>query len=368
MRTHALLGLSARRWVCATICAVAAAAGATPPSARAAVNPNPHGVITAINGASVMGAPQLTWDPQLAAMREAGVLEVRSDAVWAEIQPAPPKLGDPGYVWAHYDAWVAALASRGLTWEPILDYNTSWASAAFDPQAFATFAAAVAARYGEHGTFWVQHPLLPYLPAQIFEVWNEENDSTQYYMSPITYGQLYLAARSSIKAVDPTAGVDVGGLSESGSPGDTPDFAAAYVALMLASNPTLKTAIDGIALHPYAPSATDSAAWVVHFRHALSSLGVGPIPLDLTEFGWLYSAADEAWRATEMDDLGDVVSRSNCGIRLATPYDWVNPSSPAAADYGLVDGATISPTLRPAGTAWFAGFALGSSKPTLSLC
>jgi hypothetical protein len=368
MRTRPILGLSARRCLSAAVCAVAAATGAPTAPAQADAVPNSHGVVSAVNGSQLAGESKSIWGPQLAAIQQGGVQEVRSDAPWAGIQPDAPRTGNPGFDWGHYDDWVAALASNGLTWEPILDYNTSWANAALNPQAFASFAAAVAARYGANGTFWTQHPLTAYLPAQIFEVWNEENVSTAYYMAPISYGKLYLATRSSIKALDPSAAVDIGGLSESGSPRSSTDSAATYVALMLATNPSLKGAIDAVALHPYAPSAGESEGWVVHFRHALSSMGVGGVPLDLTEFGWPYSLTTETWRATQMGDLGDALPRSNCGVRLAAPYDWVNPGNPAGADFGLVDGATGSPSLRPAGTAWFNAFPQGSAEPALSLC
>ena len=367
MRTHRLVGLSARRFSCATICVVAAAAGMTPVQAVADVHPNSHGVISSVNGSSLSEAPPLMWAPQLAAMDKAGVQEVRSDAAWASVQPTPPRLSSPGYQWAHYDAWVGTLASYGLAWEPLLDYDTSWAYADLNPQAFAAFAQAVAARYGVNGTFWAQHPLIPYLPARIFEIWNEENVFTRYYVNPTSYGNLYLAARKSIKASDPSASVDIGGLGESGSPRYGPDSAAQYVALMLSTNPMLRGTIDAIALHPYASSAADSAGWVTRFRHALSALGVGYVPLDLTEFGWDYAADRESWRATQMGALGDAFSRSDCGIRMTAPYDWINPNSPRD-DFGLVDEGGGSSSLRPAGTAWFAAFARGTTEPALALC
>jgi hypothetical protein len=97
-------------------------------------------------------------------------------------------------------------------------------------------------------------------------------------------------------------------------------------------------------------------------------MGVGPVPIDLTEFGWRYSLTTESWRATQMGSLGDALPRSNCGVRLAAPYDWVNPGDPADEDFGLVDGAATSLALRPAGTAWLHAFPKGSTEPTLALC
>ena len=335
--------------------------------AAADVQSNPHEVISAMNGSSLFYGPTGMWGPQLAAMHDDGVQEVRSDAAWTSIQPSPPRSGNPGYQWAQYDAWVGALAEHGLTWEPILDYDTTWADADLNPQAFAAFAEAVAARYGTNGPFWAQHPLIPYRPARIFEIWNEENDVTRFYVDPVSYGRLYRAARESIKAVDPSASVDIGGLGESGSARDGTDLAAPYLALMLITNPALKGAIDAIALHPYGSSARDSAEWVANFRHAVAALGLGHVPLDLTELGWAYAAEREPWRAAQLGDLGDIVSHSDCGIRIIAPYDWINPGSPGN-DFGFVDDSGDSSPLRPAGIAWFSAFARGSAEPTLPLC
>jgi hypothetical protein len=338
----------------------------TSAAASGDVQANPHGAISAINGAALLDAGPALWGPQMTAIQQQGVQEVRSDAAWNNIQPQPPGVTGPVWQWSRYDPWVLALASHGLTWQPILDYNSSFASAALSPQAFAAFAQAVAARYGANGTFWAQNPQVPYLPARIFEIWNEENVSTPYYMNPASYGQLYMAARRSIKTVDPSASVDIGGLGEGGSPNYNPDGAGQYLAAMLLTTPGLKGTIDAVALHPYGGSAADSVGWVVHFRHMMSGLGVPYIPLDLTEFGFIYAADRESWRASQMTALGDRLSRSNCGVRLTAPYDWINPDN--AHDWGFVDPADTTGELRPAGMSWFSAFAQGGTEPTLATC
>jgi hypothetical protein len=333
------------------------------PVAAAGVQPNAHGVISSVNGFFLFESPPL-WGSQLQSMQQHGVQVVRSDAAWSDIQPQPPSTAGPGWQWSAYDAWVAALASYGLTWQPILDYNTSWAQADGNHTAFAEFAAAVAARYGANGTFWVQHPTVPYLPAQIFEIWNEENVSATTYINPVTYGQLYLTARNAIRALDPSASVDIGGLAEAGTPAASPDQAAGYLGLMLIGNPTLKNNIDAIALHPYAPTAADSVAWVAHFRGSLRFWQLGSKPIDLTEFGWAYAADRESWRAAQLASAGDAFSRSNCQIRIAAPYDWINPSGDD--DFGFME--PTGATLRAGGSSWFTGFAQGGSEPTLVTC
>ena len=256
------------------------------------------------------------------------------------------------------------------TWEPVLDYNNTWATAVGDNTDFAAYAAAVAARYGPAGTFWAAHPNLPYEPVKIFELWNEEN-TTQWYVSPQDYGALYLAVHAAVHAVDPGAIVDLGGLSDSGTYVRNNDGASWYLVYLFGYFPQLTTVIDGYAIHPYGTTATDSADWVVDFRHTLSHYGVpASTPIDVTEFGWPYSASSESWRAQQTNALGSTFSRSNCGIREVAPYTWINPSNDGMndADFGFVDPSASSTTLRPAGSAWFNAFAQGSNQSMFVMC
>ena len=337
-------------------------------TATASVQPNRYGVISSVNGFWLTTAPQSEWNTQLAAMRANGVQEVRSDSAWGDIQPNAPSSSNPGWQWGHYDAWVSALAKNRLTWQPVVDYNTSWASAVGNNSAFATFAQAVASRYGAHGSFWARNPSLPYEPVQTFEIWNEENVSGANYIPASSYAPLYRAARTAIHQVDPSASVDLGGLADYGPYSQNNDYPAWYIVYLFGADPNLATAIDGFALHPYGPSAGDSAQWVVDFRHTLSHYNVpASIPVDITEVGWQYDSANESWRAGQMNDLGFVLSHSNCGVRLAAPYDWFNQNNPGG-DWGLVDGSSNSTSLRPAGTGWFTGLAQGGAQPTYVMC
>jgi len=354
---------------CAAATAVLALVCLTTAGASAAVRGNQYGVISSMNGFSLSEASPAEWGPQLAAMQQNGVQEVRSDAAWGVIEPNAPAAGGPTFQFASTDAWVTALALNHITWEPILDYNNTWAVAAWDKADFATFAQAVAARYGAGGSFWAQNPQLPYVPAQIFEVWNEEGGPPTY-ISPQNYGPLYVAVHSAIHAVDPSASVDLGGLADDGGVyNQSNDYPSWYLVGLFGAYPQLEQTIDGYALHPYGATATDSAEWVVDFRHTLSHYHVSTsVPIDLTEFGWPYTQARESWRAAQMNALGAAFSRSNCGIREAAPYDWINPSAPSGSDFGFVDSGGTSTALRPAGTAWYNAFAQYSQQPTFVIC
>lgn len=359
----------------ALACALAGLLSAASPPGAFAATP---AVISAVNGFSAYGLPPSQLDPQLAAMKARGVTMVRSDAPWADVEPQPPGPSGPNWLWGSLDAWVSQLAANHLTWQPIIDYGVKWANpstctwwcAPVSNDTYATFAAAVAARYGAGGSFWTQNPQLPYEPAQIFEIWNEPNVST-FWVPPARFATLYTAAREAILAVDPQASVIVGGLADDSQSFDaTEDYPAQYVISMFESDPGLRGQVDGFALHPYAATAGDAEKWTVDFRQALTQEGEGSAPIYLTEFGWTTgNASAESWRAQQMSALALTLSRSNCGIAMLAPYDWINPGSVnGSGDFGLVDPTTQDTNLRPAGAAWFNGLAAAAGMPQLALC
>jgi hypothetical protein len=344
------------------------AAGAAPPSAAFRTVPG-------VNGYTVFKLSPVQRNQQLAAMEVAGVRVVRSDVPWAQVEPVPP--GPAGHVWefSGFDSWVSALATDHLTWQPLVDFSVWWAKtcpgfcAPTSDSTYAAFAQAVAARYGAGGSFWSQNPQLPYYPAQVFEIWNEENAQT-FWVPPARFASLYSAARDAIHSVDRSASVIVGGLSDDSQAFNaSQDYPAWYVSTMFAAQPSLKGNVDGFGLHPYGTTAADDIQWTVHFRHVLDSLGEGSAPIDITEFGWLTGdSTRETWRAWQMNTMAFQLSRSDCGIRLLTPYDWINPGAATSTDFGLVDSSGLDTTLRLAGKTWFYALGQAASMGQLSLC
>jgi hypothetical protein len=163
----------------------------------------------------------------LQAMAAAGVETVRSDAVWAWVEPYPPVAGVHRYDWGALDGIVAEYASRGLRWAPIVDFSVPWdrqvAGQSISPPAgidnYVAYAGALAARYGDGGSFWSSNPALAYLPVHSWEIWNEENSAGfwQPAPDPSRYADLYIAARRAIQAVEARATVLVGGLAPNGA-------------------------------------------------------------------------------------------------------------------------------------------------------
>ncbi len=269
-------------------------------------------------------------DAQLTALRATGATVARSDALWEFSEPAPPVDGVHHYDWAFDDAIAVALTGHGLAWLPILDYTAVWdesvAGQDHSPPAsvgdYAAYAGAFAARYGPGGVFWRQHPALTADPVTTFEIWNEPDNGEFWTPAPdaAAYADLYLAARSAIDAVDPTARVIVGGLTAP----------ATFLPAMLAARPVLAGHIDGVAIHPYgAPLVVLSKIRAA--RATLVLLGLGAVPLYVTEFGWTTAPpgtldyVPAGRRDTDIASTLTALGHLDCGVAAAILYTWVTP-------------------------------------------
>jgi hypothetical protein len=296
--------LRALAWVAAVLAALLIAAPA--PAARAAAPADWAGV----NAQGLFPSlPRSAWDVHADAMQAAGVKVVRLDAEWRRVEPLGPAGGAHGYRWDFYDGVVATLAARGIRWYPIVDYSAPWSGVApgqwrtppASADVFAEYAAALARRYGPGGAFWAAHPELPARPVREWEIWNEENGA--YFWPPAAdsaaYADLYLAARQALHAVDPGARVVVGGLLARGS--------GAFVSGMLTARPQLRDAIDAVGLHAYGSTVAASLSTMVDLRNWLVHLGLGAVPIEVTEVGWTTSgvswAVSDQTRASNLTAL-----------------------------------------------------------------
>ena len=271
-------------------------------------------------------------DAELAALRATGATLARSDAPWEVSEPSPPDNGVHRYDWAFDDRIAGALAAHGLRWLPIIDYSAVWAqslpgrdhSPPTSDVDYAAYAAAVAARYGQGGSFWRAHPGLTALPVRELEIWNEPDSRLFWIPAPdaARYALLYAAARDAIHAVDPGARVLVGGLT------DEPTFLPA----MLAADPSVRRRIDAVAIHPYGATPAAVLARVAEARRVLDALGLVTVPLYVTEFGWTTSPPGtldwlpRARRPGYVETTLAGLSRSGCGVAAALLYTWFSPA------------------------------------------
>ena len=270
-------------------------------------------------------------DSQLAAVRSEGVRLARSDALWELTEPAAPSGGLHHYDWSFDDRIATALAAHGIEWLALIDYSAVWEASVpgsdhSPPRSanyYANFAGAFAKRYGRGGSFWHEHPELAYLPVTTYEIWNEP-DSPLFWMpspDPARFIDLYLRARDAIKEGDPQARVLTGGVAT----------APSFLAAALAARPDAAGHIDGVAIHPYAPLPLEVLAAVRAARRALDGLGLGSVPLYVTEFGWTASPpgwngyAPAAARAGYIGSTASALARVNCDVRGIVLYTLVTP-------------------------------------------
>jgi hypothetical protein len=268
-------------------------------------------------------------DAQLAALQATGATVARTDALWEFSEPDPPSGARHRYDWTFDDRVAGALAAHRLRWLPIIDYSAGWDKSLpgqlhSPPRSlgdYADYAGAFAARYGAGGAFWSAHPGLPALPIEALEVWNEPDNPTFWAPAPdpARYAELYQQTRDTVSATNRGVDVLIGGL-----------FApASFLPALLAAQPALVGHIDGISVHPYGADPDAIVARVVSDRHLLSRLGLGTVPLYVTEFGWTTSppgARDYLLSRLRPGFLAATLAglaRAGCGLGAVVAYTWV---------------------------------------------
>lgn len=227
-------------------------------------------------------------------VRALGVRWIREELRWPEVEPTPGT-----FRWRRYDKLFADSASRGLHVLPMLIGTPRWAGSSSlampDPQAFGTFAARAAARYGPGGSFWrTRRRLAGYAP-QWFELWNEPYTARYSTggVDPVRYAQLVRATLTQGRAANPRArwlmAADLDYNDDSGRGHD-------WLAAIAAADPTLEADVDGVAVHPYAfVPPTDHTSdtqlryrfdRVVAIERELAQQGAADPQLWITELGW----------------------------------------------------------------------------------
>ena len=385
-RAIALAAAGAAALAAAAVVLLLTAGGTPRPGASTATAPPGPPVQPAPSGAEQFGASvnrlfnDRTYSPaqidsQLRELQQTGVAVARSDALWEATEPTAPVDGVHHYDWSFDDLIAGSLAAHGLRWLPIIDYSPAWAQsvAGHDhsppsvPGDYAAYAGALAARYGPGGGFWREHPNLTAEPVDTFEIWNEPDNPAFWSPAPdpSAYDELYLLARDAITAAQPGARVIVGGLTKP----------ALFLPAMLAARPDMRGHLDGVGIHPYGPTPETVLARVRTARGALTSLGLGAVPLYVTEFGWTThptGALDWAparLRTGYISRTTAALGHLDCGLAMAILYTWVTPERDLA---NAQDWFGINPPAG-GGSADTAAFAAGlqdatSPRARISLC
>ncbi len=366
-RTRALWGrVGAALVVGGALCASSSPAASVPPPSYYGTNVQPlfeKGFVAPTG-----------WNALIADMSADGWQVARADAAWAWVERTAPVKGVHTYTWdpptdpAHsMDGLVSLLASNHVRMLAVLAIAPSWAGAGHEELTaahdgdFVAYAAAFAARYGAGGTFWLQHPQLPYLPVQQFEVWTEGN-STNFWTGqpdPAEYVNVLEPLHAAVHSVDPDAQV----LASVGWQG-----APAFVAALYADG--VKGSIDAVGFHPYGQDVPSTVGLVQQMHATLVAAGDPGLPIDDTEVGVpAPTPAADATRASMLTLSGDALARSDCNAQSFDVYALTSSGTgaePINEGYmGILDHVTGAPDIT--GQALIAASQRWQADPTSGL-
>jgi hypothetical protein len=277
-----------------------------------------------------------------AALDLGGVM-IRRDMRWAEMEPTKGT-----YDFVAHDRLTDEANARGVKLVATLGYGNPWANTSSmgdeffpptDPNDFARWAGAVAARYRGKVVAW--------------EIWNEPNNGWRFWKTalsgdPAAYGALLDATSKAMHAADPQARVMFGGtvftpqLIEGAMPwlekayASKPDLAASFDLMGLhtyMAYPPERAPEDGVLLDAPVEAKVQMHAWLLD-RHGAGSKGMW-----ITELGWPVSGkVDQAAQARYTVRATLLAARAGAeGIFWYTLRDGPNPAAfPPEDAFGLL--------------------------------
>jgi Glycosyl hydrolase catalytic core len=293
-----------------------------------------------------------------ALLARSGARSVRVAFEWTRGQPSGPGAVD----FTGYDALVLAAARENLSLLPVVYATPEWARAVpgdrasppRDPQDFARFLGALAARYGPRGSFWGEHPEVRRRPIRAWQIWNEPNLPGFWSQQPFArdYVDLLRAARAALRAGDRGARAVLAGLPNG------------WDALRQIYRAGGRRQFDAVAIHPYTERPTKLRRFLSVVRGVMRRFGDRRKPLWVTELSWPASAGkmrDPIGIAT--DDRGQArrmriglmtLARARRRLRIERVYwyTWLSAESTASVfDWSglrrVRDGQIVStPALR----------------------
>jgi hypothetical protein len=296
-------------------------------SGAAIRHPAKHQVFFGISDPLLIHLPAKRQLAELSRMRSIGINSVRFDANWSWVQYGGPR----SYDWTMLDTEVHSALAEHMSVLLVIDGCPSWAAAAgaaryAEPSPasaveFATWAAAVAHRYGPMGV-------------KYFEIWNEPNDSKfwQPRANPVFYARMLKASYQAIKKADKSAYVIAGGLAPVESKGGSLS-AIAFLRSMYAHG--AKPYFNAIATHPYSFPALPQtyepwSAWsqmaqtTPSLRSVMARYKDSGKPIWITEFGAPSDGPNGVGANGEAAELRQAIAlaKSTRWIRAIYIYTW----------------------------------------------
>lgn len=226
----------------------------------------------------------------LARLRAAGFGWVRQRLDWQHLEPQPGR-----FDWAVTDDLMAAFVENEMIPVLVLDGSPDWARADQDrggadnpfappvqPADFARFAAAVAARYGPHVTF--------------YQLWDEPNVAPHWgnrLIDPIAYARLLAAASPALRTADPDAVILLAALAPTVDRGHMAIDEVYFLERLYAAGAAPH--FDAVAVQPFGfglPPAAPPDPGALNFRRAelvrraMLAAGDAATPVWAVRAGW----------------------------------------------------------------------------------
>ncbi len=340
------------------VLAVALLAALLPSSAAAAILP--HGFWGLVQN-------EVPTHHQARVLKAGGVESVRVPINWAAVQPTPGAEPD----WGSVDPFVKAADEAGQTVLPFLASPPTWAvgyesigdttaprtvpiHTATQRRGWRRFLRLAVFRYGPHGSFWTENPLLPKRPIRIWQIWNEEN--YKYFTArpnPAQYGRLVVQSFQDLRSADRGARIVLGGLFIRPRGGNVKPghgrikrawFAADFLERMYRTTPAVRGKFLAVALHPYTPGWRRLTPEIEEVRTALARVNDKWRAIWLTELGWSSGHPEAAngrnkfekgWRgqARELRGAFRLLERNAANWRIRRVYWFSFTDSPGTCNF-----------------------------------
>ncbi len=238
----------------------------------------------------LLDAPSAEQQRALERLAAAGIDWVRIRAGWESIEPAPGV-----YEWQPLDALLANVSAAGLEPLLVLDGSPPWARSLrdagdpaakappADPHTFATFAAAVAGRYGAL--------------VQRYQIWDEPNIAPNWgnhQIDPVGYAQLLRTAAPALRSADPGAQLLSAALAPTRDRGHLAIDEVHFLQRMIAAGAV--GSFDAVALQPFGfgdgPTISRQGVQRLNFqrlavvRRTLVAAGLADMPIWAVRLGW----------------------------------------------------------------------------------
>lgn len=234
------------------------------------LDPDHYGVGFGANEADDLAPMALEW------AHEAHVRWVRVGVYWQTIEPQPGQVD-----WSRYDALLAKAQQQQLEVLGVLGYATRWSNRApdgslgdptrnppGDDTAWLRYVSSVVQRYQGQVHTW--------------EVWNEPDLPHFWGGTPAEYAHLLAITYTTIKSLDPSATVVLGGLGFHDFEGQVPD----EFLVTILNDPAYPAAqyFDVASIHHFG-STEQAMQRMTLLRTRLTEAGIGNRPIWITETG-----------------------------------------------------------------------------------